>query len=321
MPMQSLIKVDVDSKDRLIRLLSSAEIQIQNDFLQAIKNVKEQSRIDEITRLLEQGSIDQALALTASIPLVLANAVNSNVVTTGNSTARVISDVSSVIITFDQTNDRAVSLMRQNRLRLIREFTSSQRELISSALIRGLQQGSNPRAIARDFRNSIGLTSRQNASVDNYRRLLENNSSQALTRTLRDRRSDRSIRRSIDLDEPLSTSRINSMVNRYRQRFITHRSEVIARTEALSVVNEANEIMYEQAFDEGVLDAGTITKEWITAGDSRVRESHNGMDGQIRNEGEDFISDAGNSLRFPGDRNAPGSEIIQCRCVVSRRIN
>ena len=321
MPVTSLRKVDIDTGERLLALLGSSEIRVRNEFLRAIQNVKSQTTLDEITRLLEQGLIDQAIALTASIPLIVSNAVNNTVVRTGDSTAKEISTTTELIVTFDQTNNRAVNLMRNNRLRLVREFTAGQREATRSALIQGVQGGLNPRQVAKEFRNSIGLTERQVSAVNNYRRLLESNSSESLNRRLRDRRFDRTVQRAIDSNEPLTNTQVNRMVDRYRQRFIKHRSEVIARTESLTAVHEANEAMYQQAFDEEALDPATITREWITAGDDRVRDSHEGMDGQRRKEGEPFITSFGNQLQFPGDRNAPASETIQCRCVVSRIIS
>lgn len=54
---------------------------------------------------------------------------------------------------------------------------------------------------------------------------------------------------------------------------------------------------------------------WITQQDDRVRASHIPMQGQCRPYGQAFVSGAGNYIRYPGDGDAPISEIILCRCA------
>jgi len=62
----------------------------------------------------------------------------------------------------------------------------------------------------------------------------------------------------------------------------------------------------------GALYAGVHVKEWLTAGDDRVRPSHQEM------EGEQVPVDAmfSNSCRFPGDPFGPGDETWNCRCAL-----
>jgi len=321
MPMQTIEKVVLDPRERLEQLLEKEERKLKREFVDAVQHVKDDIQIERLSILINQGRFEEAIALAGSIPVVLASAINDTVVTAGQNTAKQIAKVTKLEIRFDQTNDRAVNLMRNNRFRLIREFTDGQRNATRAALIDGLQRGLNPRDQARAFRGSIGLTERQMGYVHNYRKLLENNSSDSLQRRLRDRRFDTTVRRSIDTDTPLTKTQINKMVGRYQERFIKHRSEVIARTESLSAINEANDEAFQQSFDEGILNSDELINEWLTARDSRVRESHNGMNGQQRKEGEPFISDAGNLLRYPGDRNAPGAETIHCRCTKIRRFS
>ena len=159
------------------------------------------------------------------------------------------------MVDFDAINDRAVRLMRENKLRLVREFLDSQRAATQHALVEGVTEGLNPIAQARAFRDSIGLTSRQEAAVGNYRRLLQTGDRDALVRALRDRRYDPTVRRAIASDRPLTTSQIDRMVARYRERYIKYRSEVIARTESLKIVHQGNDEMYHQAVESGKLDA------------------------------------------------------------------
>ena len=210
--------------------------------------------------------------------------------------------------------------MNRNTLRMVRGFSSEQRTVTRNALARGIREGLNPRDVARTFRDSIGLTKTQEQWVANYRRSLSTLDRDALSRALRDKRFDRTVAAAIADGRPLSTTQIEAMVKRYSERMVKYRSEVIARTEALRSVHQGTEAMYEQAIQNGELKADSLSREWNTANDERVRESHASMHGQVQPFGQPFVSGAGNLLNYPGDPEAPAEEVIQCRCVVGTRI-
>lgn len=87
-----------------------------------------------------------------------------------------------------------------------------------------------------------------------------------------------------------------------------YRSVRIARTEVIGGANEGQL--------EAATSAGVKYKQWITARDENVRESHQ-IDGQTVDVTEDFVTGLGNHMRFPGDRatGAPAEDIINCRCT------
>ena len=197
--------------------------------------------------------------------------------------------------------------MQGERLRFIREFTDSQRDATRVALVDGIERGLNPIEQARNFRSSVGLTARQQEAVINYRRLLGRageGDSEALTRQLRDRRFDPTVRRAVAGREPLSQAQIDRMVERYRERYIKYRAEVIGRTEALRAVHAGNDEGYRQAIDGGAIDLDEIQRTWVTARDERVRETHRDAGGQVRGIDEPFIV-GGAQLRYPGDSQGP----------------
>jgi HK97 family phage portal protein len=92
---------------------------------------------------------------------------------------------------------------------------------------------------------------------------------------------------------------------RIRQGFDIERSKsiTIARTETA------------QAFGGGrynaMLQTGIVFQEWITSRDTRVRESHADIDGEVVGVGERFS----NGCLYPGDPSGPLEEIINCRCA------
>ena len=310
-----------DPASRIEDLLRTSELQLRRAFEGIVQQLQDERTLGEIADLIEQGNIQRALETAARAGARFAASVNGVYIRAGEDVAETIGEGLSVIVSFDQTNFRAVSQMQQANLRIIREFTEQQRAATGEALVEGVRRGLNPREQARAFRGSIGLTQRQVQAVNNYRRLLEELSLEALTRRLRDRRFDATLRRAVRTGQPLTREQIDRMVERYRERSLKFRSETIARTEALRSVNEGTEEMFRQAIDAGAVDPDRLVRQWNTAADERVRASHSTMDGQQRPFGEPFISGNGNNLRHPGDINAPASETINCRCVLSTRLD
>jgi len=81
----------------------------------------------------------------------------------------------------------------------------------------------------------------------------------------------------------------------------------IARTEAMAAANSGT--------FEGYQQTGVEQHEWLSARDSRVRDTHRGADGQRRPVGEAF-SVGGSDLLFPGDPAGPPGETVNCRCTL-----
>lgn len=62
---------------------------------------------------------------------------------------------------------------------------------------------------------------------------------------------------------------------------------------------------------------GVLTKQWVSRNDDKVRPLHRRLHGQVRGHDQDFFRwMSGLRLRFPGDPEAPLSEVIGCRCVL-----
>lgn len=305
---------------RIASLLARAEPRLRRQFLQAIVAMKEEGSLSSLAELLAAGRMEEALASVEAAIGRFATSTNAVFINAGESTAGFIGGALGTIIDFDQVNERAVNIMRANRFRLVQQFTQEQVRATRTALVDGITRGLNPTAQATNFRASLGLTQNQVKAVGNFRSMLENNSSESLTRALRDRRFDSTIRGAINSGDPLTKPQIDRMVVRYEQRSLIRRSESIARTESLRAVHEANDEMFNQAFEEGSLDPKEVTRAWQTAKDERVRGSHATMLGQERKVGEPFESGFGNLLRFPGDASAPAEEVIECRCAVTNRI-
>lgn len=312
----------IDPAKRIERLLEKAEPRLARAFSAAVARVKNELDLDLLEALIAAGDFEGALRYTQGVAEDLGHASNLVFFSAGQDTARFLSGLDVGHIVFDQINVRAVAALQQNTLRLITQFTEEQRAATRLALLDGIARGVGPAEQARNFRDSIGLTERQEAAVVNYRRLLEGSASEqreALTRELRDRRFDRTVRRSIKTDKALTPEQIDKMVSRYAERYVKHRSVVIARTEALRSVHQGVEEAYEQAIDAGVLSADDLIRTWDSSRDSRVRRTHKLLHGQRRKWKETWATENG-VIRYPGDPEAAAEEVIQCRCLLTTRI-
>ena len=323
LPLAKVDDTDIRSAAASERLLTAAERQIYAAVQSAADRMRESVNSERLRLLIEDGRTDEALDVVVSDGAgILANGAEGATLMSARQTGQLIDAAIERLFFFDVTNDRAVKLMREERLRLIREFTAAQREATRNALVAGIQAGENPAGQARRFRNSIGLTLSQNVAVERYRDVLTNahtGTVEALNRELRDRRFDGTVARAARTGEPLTDEQIDRMVERYRERFIRFRSETIARTEALRATNNGGHLAFMQAVDEGLLEEGQIEREWVTARDERVRSSHAKLHGLKRGINETFPSEGG-PLLYPGDPAAPADETIRCRCVLAHRM-
>jgi HK97 family phage portal protein len=82
-----------------------------------------------------------------------------------------------------------------------------------------------------------------------------------------------------------------------------NRAKSIARTETTGAVNGGSDLYYKE---------NNIEREWITAGDEAVRETHRNINGEIRRPGQAFS----NGLMYPGDQSGEAGDIINCRCTI-----
>lgn len=319
--MPVLIKAADPFKVRLLAQLKLSNRVIRQRFNEIIEWLRDQNKLDDVAALIQAGDVEAAMRTFDRAARMLANTTSLRYIAAAENMTSEIARRAKVPATFETASTRAARHLENNRLRTIREFTTRQRAAVRTVMAQATAEGLNPRAQAQLFRDAIGLTEAQAQHVVNYRRALEANSMDALSRELRDRRLDRTLRAIQDgRRKPLTRAEIERHVQRYRENYIDFRAEVIARTEAMRAVHTGSEEAWAQAIDDGDIQKEQVRRVWLTARDARVRDSHYPMHGQERAPGEPFISSDGVKLMFPGDPTAPIEEIAQCRCIVVTRL-
>jgi HK97 family phage portal protein len=87
-----------------------------------------------------------------------------------------------------------------------------------------------------------------------------------------------------------------------------NRSKTIARTETLTAVS----LGQKAAEDDAATVVPGLKKMWITAGDDRVRDSHETLDGVQIPVGSEFTTGDGESMEFPRDPRGSAHNVINC---------
>lgn len=322
------------------------EPRIAAAFFDTIRLLAAGASVGNVEELIEQGRIEEIadeIGLTAPQMAILAESTRAAYISGGSmeSESLVTNTLRRgrrLMISFDVRNPRAEAWLRRYSSELVTAIISDQREAIRIAVSEGTAAGRGPRQTALDIvgrisrvtgRRSggiVGLTSQQARYVASARAELLSGDPERianyLDRKLRDRRFDGLARRALANGKPVLVKDVDRMTGRYADRLLKMRGDTIARTEALEAFSAGRNEAVEQLIDSGI-DANNVTKIWRTAGDSRTRETHAGMNRQKKPFRQPFRSPSGALLMHPGDRSlgAGAAEVIQCRCISETKID
>lgn len=215
-------------------------------------------------------------------------------------------------VVFSLVNPRVGAYINNYVGQMIREVSDETVKAVQIAVNQGVITGRNPRQIARDFRSSIGLTSRQEQTVQRLRAALEKGEAgyvNSLT-TVTD-----SAKNAVSAGK-LSESQIDKIVEQTRLRYVKQRTETIARTESLRATSVGQDLAIREGQVTGAI-SNELLKRWLYRHDTRTRDAHisagetNGWIPMNR----PFSTPLG-PLMFPRDPNGSASNTINCRCRV-----
>lgn len=159
---------------------------------------------------------------------------------------------------------------------LIKETSGTSMGALRATLTDGINRGRNPLKLAKDLRDTIGLTEPHARAV---------------------------AKRSADLlAQGLPQAKVDKLTEKYREKLLKLRARTIARTESLAAVNNGRQELWNQLIEDGAFEEGQ-EKEWSTAGDDAVSDEHQEWDGMKVLVTEEFPQ--GNPPTRPN-----------CRCTV-----
>jgi len=329
-------------------LLEKFEPRVRAAFLAAVQDLRDRADLAGVVTALERGDIAGALAALnldaaafRAFEAVIAEAYSAF----GSNAVAHFPVIKSpegfrVAVRFDVRDLRSEQVLRELSSNLVTQIVDEQKLMVRAALVEGMAQGQNPRATAleivgrvdpaagRRTGGIIGLSGPQERTVAKVRAGLASGDPEALkhylTLTRRDKRFDRSVAKALREGKALTGPDAERIVARLSDSYLKLRGEMVARTETLSAMNAARHEAFAQGLAKTNYGPENVVREWSSAGDSRVRDTHRALDGQkVRGLDAAFHSPSGARLRYPGDTSlgAGPEETIGCRCVVNMRID
>lgn len=331
-------------KQKLDALIDLMAPEIRDAFLLAIQDVVDNAVLADVLKAIEAGDVERAFRAlgfsdAAMRPLIAAieTAFETGGVLTGATFPKFLNTTNGrAVFRFDVRNSRAEAWLRDKSSSLITNIDSDIRGNVRDILFEGMKDGRNPRNVALDIIGRIdpqtgkrtggvvGLTTSQESWVRNTRQKLITLDPRYFNLQLRDKRFDRTVAEAIRIGKPLPQATVDKLIMRYRDNALRHRGEMIGRTEAVQSLNRAEWEATMQAVDLGATKNSNVKRFWDSAGDSRVRFSHDRMDGQKRGLDEPFVSPvSGARMMHPGDitLGAGAAEVVACRCRVRTKVD
>lgn len=303
------------------------EPKIRKALIKAWNQLRTQESRASIESALKEGGIEAVMSMFDNMGIV----INKHISDVIDDAIKAGADLTILVIpaeailnkdaVFDLFNPHTAEFISRYKLDLVKNITDNTREAVRNGLFEDSIAGVNPNTTARNFRNTMGLTPNQEKAVRNYRTYLENLDRQALKRALRDKRFDRTILNAIKSDTPLTKAQIDKMVNRYREKYIKYRAEVIARTESLRAISIGNDLNIRQMVLDGEIDLEAVRKFWHFGG-KNVRDAHlstPGLNRDGRRLDEHFITPLG-PMMYPRDPNGTAANTVQCKCWVTYKL-
>ena len=224
-----------------------------------------------------------------------------------------------IVFSLHTRSPRVEAFIQEHRLRLAGDLASDQLATIRSVLTRAALLGQPLEKTAQELRQTVGLAPSQAQHVLSYRAGLETLDPRVLTRALRDRRFDRTVRRAIRTGVPLTAEQVQRLVDIYHRRYIAYRAMTIARTEGVGAANNGHIASIADFLDGH--PGFTVVKTWIATDDDRTRPDHRGLNGQqVIGLYTPFTAPSGEQVRWPHDPKAAAKEKINCRCTVGAQL-
>jgi SPP1 gp7 family putative phage head morphogenesis protein len=234
--------------------LTAAERKIADTFASAVRDLTANIETPALSRALSSGSVSNAVQAfdwgafgsrmsdTRSVML-------QQIAQTGKAEAK---NLASTVgrFTFNVTDPRAASWAASRSGELVVQVSDSIRSEIRSLITNSFVNQIDPREIARQLSQTVGLHDRWAGAV---------------TKTF-DRNFADFLAQGYSPSDALDAA--NRVAERYRDRLLVSRGSMIARTEVMTAANQGRAISWQQAGDAGLFNPLTSSKEWIAEGDA-----------------------------------------------------
>lgn len=219
----------------------------------ALSSIRDRTTLAAIAAAAAEGRAEQILALLGLSGEVAADFViqmedvtqelRTILLAAGTASVKALPRAVQSAIAFDGFNPRSVDFIRAYKFRLIRGIDIKTREGVRRAIQESFKEGIRPFDTATRIQNIVGLTARQAKMVIGHEELLITEGVPAAARKKR-----------------LAT---------LSARLLRARALGIARTETIRAAVSGQQLLWQQAADEGFIDS-TARQFWIVTPDDRL---------------------------------------------------
>lgn len=219
---------------------------------------------------------------------------------------------------FDILDENAVNSFRRYRVKSLNDFVYGTVKAVENALERAIRKGKNKKQLITTFKNTLGLTPKQEVAYNNYVSALEKNSLMAFYYQNRDKSKDKIINEAIANGVVLNERQIQQLGDLYLERSKEQRLGEFAFGTALTIASIGEYESFVQAIADDSLDENRLKKYWITSGDERVRANHVVIP-QMNRDGVGFLDIFQTPLgpmRYPRDPLGLIENTANCRCYL-----
>lgn len=285
--------------------------------LRAWENVAASFSEAELARLLGSASIDRVVSELLSDD-VLARALSGVRTQLRLQTDRGVSWAANdlpkrgrtvtgeLAVQFNVLNPAHIEAVRALDTKVMRVLRGDVREGFRAFLENGIRDGIGPRQLASQIKDWIGLSPNQIDAVQNFRGLLEIGDVEALTRKLRDRRYDRTLRRIFADGGTLTAQQIDDMTAGYLKKMVAFNASTLARTATTDTLKVGDRLAWQEAIDSGFVPADRVMKRWLHLdGQKDPRPEHADMQGETVPFNQPYSN---------GDMYAGESDPWNCHC-------
>jgi hypothetical protein len=291
-------------EERILRAADALQPELRRTFVNAVEELRRSLPIGELTDLIEQGALADALNTLTELQLSEAQLGSARQALVEIFTRSAGPTLAEFGMVFDAVNERSVRWATQHAALMVTRINSETMKAIRNVIVRGQVEGLAPRRQARLIQEMVGLTSRDALAVSRFRDGM--------------------------VAAGLKQSVIESRTARMSRRLLRRRAENIARTETIRAANMGVQLSWRSAMDRGHLPQGT-QKVWIASGDDRTCPICAVLHGEVidivepfsvqeqatsfTRDGQDFVVAEKAPLKNPSITETPPAH-PSCRCTV-----
>ena len=261
------------------RAVYTASDRIERDMeralLEQIKALQAEGKLSEIAQVIQVASPEEVLELVNARGVKgIGTVLEPHVVNGAAAGAQVAAKELGRVLVLDMRRPHFQRWLREHMSTMVNQTSGTSIGALKATLRDGINRGRHPMRLAKDLKQSIGLTEPHAKAVAKLRAKLE--------------------------ADGVPAGRADKQVEAYRQKLIRYRARNIARTESMQSVSAGRQKLWEQlTADDAWPDERPPKKSWLTSLDEATCEICQPMNGQRREINETW--DVGEpSFAHPG---------------------